>query len=75
MRLSSGHFGGTSSRPARTGVFPGGQPSLVTAPNREFVENWFQITGGRSRMMATVPGVANRSPVAVGTLADLGHAR
>ena len=37
---------------------------------QSFVENWFQITGGRSRMTTTVPGVANRSPVAVGTLAD-----
>ena len=37
---------------------------------REFVENWFLITGGRSRMMTTVPSVANRSPMAVGTLAD-----
>ena len=33
MRLSSGHFGGgTSSRPARAGVFPAARPSL-TAPN------------------------------------------
>ena len=37
---------------------------------QEFVENWFEITGGRSRITTTVPGVANRSPVVVGTLAD-----
>ena len=36
---------------------------------QEFVENWFEITGGRSRITA-VAAFANISPVALGTLAD-----
>ena len=35
------------------------------------VEYWSHVTGGRSRITTTVPGVPNRTPVAVGTLADL----
>ena len=35
------------------------------------IEHWSHVTGGRSRMTATVPGVPNRSPAAVGTLPDL----
>ena len=34
------------------------------------IEHWSHVTGGRSRMTTTVPSVANRSPVAVGALAD-----
>ena len=34
------------------------------------IEHWSHVTGGRSRMTTTVPGAANRAPVAVGTLAD-----
>ena len=34
------------------------------------IEHWSHITGGRSRMTTTVPGVRNRPPAAVGTLAD-----
>ena len=34
------------------------------------IDHWSHITGGRSRMATTVPSVANRSPAAVGTLAD-----
>ena len=32
------------------------------------IEHWSHITGGRSWMTTTVPGVANRSPVAIGTM-------
>ena len=35
------------------------------------IEHWSHVTGGRSRMTTTVPGVPNRSPAAVGTLPDL----
>ena len=35
------------------------------------IEHWSHVTGGRSRMTTTVPGIPNRSPAAVGTLADL----
>ena len=34
------------------------------------IEHWSHVTGGRSRMTTTVPGVANRGPVTVGALAD-----
>ena len=34
------------------------------------VDYWLHVTGGRSRITTTLPGVANRAPVAVGTLAD-----
>ncbi len=34
------------------------------------IEHWSHVTGGRSRMTTTVPGVSNRSPVATGPLAD-----
>ena len=34
------------------------------------VEYWSHVTGGRSRVTTTVPGVANRPPVATGTLSD-----
>ena len=34
------------------------------------IEHWSHVTGGRSRVTARVPGVANRSPVVTGTLAD-----
>ena len=34
------------------------------------IEHWSDITGGRSRITATLAGVANRSPVSTGTLAD-----
>ena len=34
------------------------------------IEHWSHVTGGRSRITVAVPGVANRPPVAVGTLAD-----
>ena len=34
------------------------------------IEHWAHVTGGRSEITTTVPGVANRSPVAVGMLAD-----
>ncbi len=34
------------------------------------IEHWSHVTGTRSRMTTAVPGVANRSPVAVGALAD-----
>ena len=34
------------------------------------IEHWSHVTGGRSRMTTTVPDVANRSPVALGTLPD-----
>ena len=36
------------------------------------IEHWSHVTGGRSRMTATLPGTTNRSPVAVGALADQG---
>lgn len=36
----------------------------------EVVEYWSHVTGGRSRIAVAVPGVANRPPVATGTLAD-----
>ena len=35
------------------------------------IEHWLHVTGGRSRMTTTVPGVPNRSPAAFGTLPDL----
>ena len=35
------------------------------------IDHWSHVTGGRSRMTTTVPGVPNRSPAAVGTLAEL----
>ena len=34
------------------------------------VEYWSHVTGGRSRITVAVPGVANRPPVATGTLTD-----
>ena len=34
------------------------------------IEHWSHVTGGRSQMTTTVPGVANRSPMPIGTLAD-----
>ena len=34
------------------------------------VEYWSHVTGGRSRVTTRVPGVANRPPVATGTLTD-----
>ena len=34
------------------------------------IEHWSHVTGGRSHMTTTVPSVANRSPMAVGVLAD-----
>ena len=34
------------------------------------IEHWSHVTGRRSQLTTTVPGVANRSPVAVGRLAD-----
>ena len=34
------------------------------------IEHWSHITGGRSRVTTTLPSVANRAPVTVGTLPD-----
>ena len=37
----------------------------------KIIEHWSHITGRRSQMTTMVPGVVNRSPVAVGTLSGL----
>ena len=56
---------------------PGRIPSadllaLHAAYRDKVVEHWFHVTGGRSRITATLGGPpVNRSPVPVGTLSDL----